>query len=134
MKKCPTIVEEDIPIEALLNPPSMNAAEEKECETHDPDLLNGISALPVITPDPSRPLSKIEQMQLKQKQMEEENKKKRALLLNVIKDRAQRTAEEAKTLTCMQNELQKIDQVVAQDVKILRQTIEVASLDFSEAQ
>ena len=47
--------------------------------------------------------------------------------------RRQRTAEEASKLAHVQTELQKIDLLVAQDVKILRQTIEVASVEYMQA-
>ena len=47
--------------------------------------------------------------------------------------RRQRTAEEAQKLAHVQTELQKIDLLVAQDVKILRQTIEVASVEYMQA-
>jgi len=48
--------------------------------------------------------------------------------------RRQRTAEEAKKLQLVQVELQKMDVRVADDIKLLRKTIEDASFEYMEAQ
>lgn len=132
---------DDVPPEALLSSPTISSStvesvmpndtlmpneSEKLNESHDPDILEGISEENVS-------LSKIEFLEMRQKQMEEANKRKRVLLLQEIADRRQRTAEEATKLAQVQTELQKIDLLVAQDVKILRQTIEVASVEYMQA-
>jgi len=131
---------EEVPPEALLSSPTISSSTEESAkpnessklnesakpnESQDPDILEGISEDNV--------LSKIELLELRQKQMEEANKRKRVLLLQEIADRRQRTAEEANKLAHVQTELQKIDLLVAQDVKILRQTIEVASVEYMQA-
>ena len=73
-------------------------------------------------------------IQKRQKELEEENKAKRQLLAKAIADRKLKTTEENKKLTQCQNELQKIDLLVASDIGLLRKTIEEASIEFSEAQ
>ena len=57
----------------------------------------------------------------------------KTLTFCTVNCRRQRTAEEATKLAQVQTELQKIDLLVAQDVKILRQTIEVASVEYMQA-
>jgi len=132
---------EEVPPEALLSSPTISSSTEesakpnesskpnesaKSNESQDPDILEGIS-------EDNVNLSKIELLEVRQKQMEEANKRKRVLLLQEIADRRQRTAEEANKLAHVQTELQKIDLLVAQDVRILRQTIEVASVEYLQA-
>ena len=48
--------------------------------------------------------------------------------------RKSKTAQESQKLHNVQNELQKIDQIVAGDVRLLRKTIEEASYAYMEAQ
>jgi len=115
--------------EAILSSPTVSSTTKELVnlnESQDPDILDGIS-------EENGNLSKIEALELRQKQMEGDNKRKRQLLLQEIADRRQRTAEEAQKLAHVQTELQKIDLLVAQDVKILRQTIEVASVEYMQA-
>ena len=79
-------------------------------------------------------LTTAEDIQKRQKELEEENKAKRQLLTKAIADRKLKTTEENKMLTQCQNELQKMDLLVANDIGLLRKTIEEASIEFSEAQ
>jgi len=120
---------DEVPSEAILSSPTVSSTTKELVnlnESQDPDILDGIS-------EENGNLSKIEALELRQKQMEGDNKRKRQLLLQEIADRRQRTAEEAQKLAHVQTELQKIDLLVAQDVKILRQTIEVASVEYMQA-
>jgi len=115
--------------EAILSSPTVSSTTKELVnlnESQDPDILDGIS-------EENGNLSKIEALELRQKQMEGDNKRKRQLLLQEIADRRQRTAEEAQKLAHVQTELQKIDLLVATDVKILRQTIEVACVEYMQA-
>ena len=48
--------------------------------------------------------------------------------------RKSKTTQEAQKLQHVQSELQKIDQIVASDVRLLRKTIEEASYGYMEAQ
>ena len=103
-----------------------------ETNTNDatnPDLLNGLSSDDIET----NALS-IEEVRIRQKQLEDENKAKRQLLTKAIADRRQRTSEETKRLHQIQSELQKMDLVVANDIRLLRKNIEEATIDFNDAQ
>ena len=103
-----------------------------ETNTNDPtnpDLLKGLSSDDIET----NALS-IEEVRIRQKQLEDENKAKRQLLTKAIADRRQRTSEETKRLHQIQSELQKMDLVVANDIRLLRKNIEEATIDFNDAQ
>lgn len=79
-------------------------------------------------------LSVLEKMQEKQKQMEEENKRKKAALQETIKKRYQRTQAEALMLSLVQKELSHLDSLLSADVAILRDKIEESSRDYLHAQ
>lgn len=79
-------------------------------------------------------LSALEKMQEKQKQMEEENKRKKAALQETIKKRYQRTQAEAQMLSLVQKELSHLDSLLSADVAILRDKIEESSRDYLHAQ
>lgn len=78
--------------------------------------------------------SALEKMQEKQKQMEEENKRKKAALQETIKKRYQRTQAEAQMLSLVQKELSHLDSLLSADVAILRDKIEESSRDYLHAQ
>ena len=86
------------------------------------------------TNDSNLNLSKLDAFQQKQKLIEEQNRKKKEMLLKTINDRKKKTDSEAKKLELVNQELQKIDLMLTSDVKYLRNSIEQASLDFTEAQ
>ena len=76
---------EEVPPEALLSSPTISSTTTTESakpneSSYDPDILNGIS-------EENGNLSKIELMELRQKEVEEGNKRKRLLLLQEIADR-----------------------------------------------
>ena len=105
----------------------------------NPDILSGISedsTLNNVDEDQQEAVTMTTAMdiQKRQKELEEENKTKRQLLTKAIADRRLKTTEENKMLTQCQNELQKMDLLVANDIGLLRKTIEEASIEFSEAQ
>lgn len=81
-----------------------------------------------------RELSKLQKLQEQQKQIEEENKKKKALLFQALENRKKKTQEEAKRLAFVQKELSKIENLLTNDVKILRDKIEGASRQYTEAE
>jgi len=70
----------------------------------------------------------------RQKRIEEENKRKKAAIAKALEDRKNKTDKETQKLQHVQTELQKIDQIVAGDVRLLRKTIEDASYAYMEAQ
>jgi len=79
-------------------------------------------------------LSALEKMQEKQKEIEEENKRKKAALQETIKKRYQRTQAEAHTLSLVQKELSHLDSLLSADVAILRDKIEESSREYLHAQ
>ena len=122
-----------VPPEALLLQSNLKKSEECENTEENPDILKGTSNEPDDVNDILLTMSKIEQLEKRQKEIEEENKRKRQLLLKAIADRRQKTSEETLKLHNVQIELQRLDLLVAKDVKILRQAIDQASLEFSES-
>ncbi|XP_045133365.1 RAB6-interacting golgin-like [Portunus trituberculatus] len=76
----------------------------------------------------------LKNIQERQKEMEEQNKKRKELLIKAIADRSRRTQSEAQKLKQIQAELARLDSLLSSDVSILRNQIEGASQDFNEAQ
>ncbi|XP_006005546.1 RAB6-interacting golgin [Latimeria chalumnae] len=80
-----------------------------------------------------REKSRLEHLQLEQRLMEEKNKRKKALLAKAIAERSRRTQAEAVKLKQIQKELQTLDNMVSNDIGILRNRIEQASWEYSQA-
>ncbi|XP_048395886.1 RAB6-interacting golgin [Stegostoma tigrinum] len=80
-----------------------------------------------------RERSRLEQLQLEQRLMEEKNKRKKALLSKAIAERSKRTMEETMKLKQIQKELQTLDDLLSNDVNILRDRIEKTSLEYYQA-
>ncbi|KAM3915367.1 RAB6-interacting golgin [Leptodactylus fuscus] len=80
-----------------------------------------------------REKSRLEQLQLEQRLMEEKNKRKKALLAKAIAERSKKTQAEAVKLNRIQKQLQALDDMVSTDIGILRNRIEQACLEFSQA-
>lgn len=76
----------------------------------------------------------LNEFQARQKLMEEQNRKRKELLAKALADRTRRTQEEARRLNEIQAELKKLDATLSTDVKILRKQIDVASVEYMEAQ
>lgn len=76
----------------------------------------------------------LQELQTRQKLMEEQNRKRKELLAKALADRTKRTQEEAQRLNEIQVELKKLDATLSNDVKILRKQIDLASVDYMEAQ
>ncbi|MBN3312104.1 GORAB protein, partial [Atractosteus spatula] len=68
-----------------------------------------------------------------QRLMEEKNKRKKALLAKAIAEKSKRTQAETVKLKRIQKELQALDDMVSNDIGILRSRIEQASWDYSIA-
>lgn len=98
--------------------PSMGAKEEEELSKKDVEL---------------REKSRLEQLQLEQRLMEEKNKRKKALLSKAIAERSKRTQAETVKLNRIQKQLQALDDMVSTDIGILRNRIEQACIEFSQA-
>ncbi|XP_029985347.1 RAB6-interacting golgin-like [Sphaeramia orbicularis] len=80
-----------------------------------------------------REKSRLEQLQQEQKIIEERNKRKKALLAKTIAEKSKQTQAEAVKLKRIQKELQALDDMVSNDIGILRGKIEQASWDYSTA-
>ncbi|KAF5280571.1 hypothetical protein FQR65_LT00322 [Abscondita terminalis] len=74
------------------------------------------------------------QFQKRQKLIEEQNKRRKELLGKALAERTQRTKEEALKLEEIRKEFKRLDLLFSNDVNILRQQIEVASLEYMEAE
>ncbi|CAH2039879.1 unnamed protein product, partial [Iphiclides podalirius] len=77
---------------------------------------------------------KLQELQLKQKLMEEQNKKRKEMLAKALADRTRQTEEEVLKLEKIKKELQVLDGQFSQDVAVLRKKIDQACLSYSEAE
>uniref|UniRef100_A0A2C9M241 RAB6-interacting golgin n=1 Tax=Biomphalaria glabrata TaxID=6526 RepID=A0A2C9M241_BIOGL len=79
-------------------------------------------------------LSNVQKFQQQQKVIEEANKHKRALLAQAIENRRKKAKAEAEKLMRVQQELNHLDTLLTADVSIIRDRIEIASLEYNDAQ
>ncbi|XP_069794337.1 RAB6-interacting golgin isoform X2 [Narcine bancroftii] len=80
-----------------------------------------------------RERSRLEQLQLEQRLMEEKNKRKKALLSKAIAERSKRTMAETVKLKHIQKELQSLDDLLSNGVNVLRNRIEQSSWEYYQA-
>ncbi|XP_041417534.1 RAB6-interacting golgin-like isoform X1 [Xenopus laevis] len=80
-----------------------------------------------------REKSRLDQLQLEQRLMEEKNKRKKALLAKAIAERSKKTQAEVVKLKRIQTQLQALDDLVSTDIGILRNCIDQACIEFSQA-
>lgn len=139
--KTPTLpISETIPPEARLS--AATDAKTPEDSAANPDLLSGLESEENQKPEsPTTPVipdkehaKKSEILQERQEKIKAENNKKKELLTKAINERKKRTTEETQKLKHVQVELHHLDQLVANDVKLLRKAIETASIEFVDAQ
>ncbi|KAJ2944182.1 hypothetical protein O0L34_g18159 [Tuta absoluta] len=78
--------------------------------------------------------AKLEELQLQQKIMEEQNKKRKEMLAKALADRTKQTTEEVQRLEKIKRELQILDGRFSQDVAVLRKKIDQACLTYAEAE
>nr|XP_057929402.1 RAB6-interacting golgin [Doryrhamphus excisus] len=114
------------------------AALQKEATTHEKCKEDVEEPLPVVKEldlqqIQLRDKTRLEQLQQEQKTMEEQNKRKKALLAKTIAEKSKQTQAEAVKLKRIQKELQTLDDMVSNDVGILRGKIEQASWDYTAA-
>ncbi|GAB6024397.1 hypothetical protein CHUAL_009563 [Chamberlinius hualienensis] len=100
---------------------------EKVCETVD------ISNCVEIDSHVNHKMS-LEEFEWRQKMIEEQNAKRRALLTKALADRKKKTIAETEKLSYIQQELEKLNSLVTNDIAILRKHIDIASMEFSEVQ
>lgn len=77
---------------------------------------------------------KLEEFEMKQKLIKEQNEKRKEMLSKALADRTKKTTEEVKRLKEIKGEFKKLDQLLSNDVSLLRLEIEVACVEFMEAQ
>ncbi|KAH3796481.1 hypothetical protein DPMN_150049 [Dreissena polymorpha] len=82
----------------------------------------------------SRGMLSLDKFQAQQKQIEEANKQKKALLSKTITERFQKAQKETGKLQHIQKELSKLDHLLTADVQVIRGKIEETSRDFMDAQ
>ncbi|XP_070688839.1 RAB6-interacting golgin [Pempheris klunzingeri] len=80
-----------------------------------------------------REKTRLELLQQEQRIIEEKNKRKKALLAKTLAEKSKQTQAEAVKLKRIQKELQALDDMVSNDIGILRGKIEQASWDYSAA-
>jgi len=79
-------------------------------------------------------MSSLAKLQIQQKVIEEQNKKKQSMIKEALAERMRQTQHESKKLMQINKELTKLDQLLQVDVKILRDKIDDACVEFSQAQ
>ena len=79
-------------------------------------------------------MSSLEKLQLQQKEIEEENKKKQSMIKETLVERMKQTQDESNKLKNINKELSKLDHLLQVDVTILRDRIDDACAEFSHAQ
>ncbi|XP_028028029.1 RAB6-interacting golgin [Bombyx mandarina] len=77
---------------------------------------------------------KLGELQLKQKIMEEQNKKRKEMIAKALADRTKQTEEEVMKLEKIKKELQVLDSQFSQDVSVLRKKIDQACLSYADAE
>ncbi|XP_063239326.1 RAB6-interacting golgin [Bacillus rossius redtenbacheri] len=155
---------EDVPEKAFLSRPEKTAGESKNKSVHlensagTVDMTSAVSIVaategspahtegpllvegggiegPEQEPGGGKGLScSLDEFRERQRLMEEQNRQRKQLLSQALADRKKRTKEEARHLQQIQDELQKLDHLLSNDVSILRNHIENASIEFMEAQ
>ncbi|XP_033732857.1 uncharacterized protein LOC117322194 isoform X2 [Pecten maximus] len=81
----------------------------------------------------NRDLGTLEKFREQQKEIEEANKHKKALLAKTLSERQKKARMEAEKLTHIQKELMILDNLLSADVTVVRNRIEAASRDYMEA-
>lgn len=79
-------------------------------------------------------MSSLEQLQIKQKLIEDQNKKKQELIKQALHQKFKQTQNESVKLKDIQKQLNHLDQTLQTDVEVLRNKIDESCLLFSQAQ
>ena len=132
---------EQIPVEAKLNTPEISIdmqsnipKPEHDVEQTDKSDSQQSASMNSMESGSQRKQVDLEEFQMKHKFMEEQNRLRKELLSKILADRTKQTQEETQRLNEIQQEFRRLDAVLSTDVKILRYQIEVASLEYTEAQ
>ncbi|CAD0200650.1 unnamed protein product [Chrysodeixis includens] len=97
-----------------------------------PDIVRGVENY--SEDDLANHKVKLEELQLRQKIMEEQNKKRKEMLAKALADRTKQTSEEVLRLEKIKKELQVLDSQFSQDVAVLRGKIDQACLSYADAE
>ncbi|KAJ0178477.1 hypothetical protein K1T71_006300 [Dendrolimus kikuchii] len=108
-----------------------NKKDRRDSVVITPDIVRGVEN---YTENDVSHNAKLEELQLKQKMMEEQNKKRKEMLAKALADRTKQTAEEVMRLEKIKKELQVLDSQFSQDVAVLRKKIDHACLSYAEAE
>ncbi|XP_029906242.1 RAB6-interacting golgin [Myripristis murdjan] len=117
-------------------PQEVKAKEGSPAANPEPDIVEGLPpAVKELDKQEVelREKTRLELLQQEQKVIEERNKRKKALLTKTIAEKSRQTQAEAVKLKRIQKELQALDDMVSNDIGILRGRIEQASWDYSAA-
>ena len=68
-----------------------------------------------------------------QQEMEEKNKRRRAALAQEVQTRQRKAQMESRMLKTIEDELLKLDMLLNADVSVIRDKIDVASVEFADA-
>ncbi|XP_023938659.1 RAB6-interacting golgin isoform X1 [Bicyclus anynana] len=111
---------------------SEDNASRKSSSTTTPDVVRCVENY--TEDDLASHRAKLEELQLKQKLMEEQNKKRKEMLAKALADRTKQTEEEVQKLEKIKKELQVLDGQFSQDVAVLRKKIDQACLSYADAE
>ncbi|XP_075230435.1 uncharacterized protein LOC142329603 [Lycorma delicatula] len=114
---------------AVLDQNVKNISESKETK----EKIKKAEKFPILNSEDAD-VDALEQFESRQKLMEEQNRQRKEILKKALADRAKKTHEEVKKLNEIEGELKKLDLLLSNDVAIIRNQIESASIDYMEAQ
>ncbi|XP_075978757.1 golgin, RAB6 interacting [Anticarsia gemmatalis] len=120
-------------VDTITNMNTVNASIDRKYSTDfTPDIVRGVENY--SEDELANHKAKLEELQLRQKLMEEQNKKRKEMLAKALADRTKQTAEEVMRLEKIKKELQVLDSQFSQDVSVLRGKIDQACLSYADAE
>ena len=131
----------DSPASSHLQPPVDQETPDKPSANHLQESTDSstsaaeVTGSKLLTEDDGRDrdLSNLEQYQQQQKMMEELNKKKKQMLAEALATRQKQASVEAHKLNSIKKELSALDQMLTADVNVIRDKIEEATRDYTDA-
>ena len=88
--------------------------------------------IPSEVPEDS-PKIEVKDLTKVQQEMEEKNKRRRAALAQEVQTRQRKAQMESRMLKTIEDELLKLDMLLNADVSVIRDKIDVASVEFADA-
>lgn len=82
----------------------------------------------------SKELKTLIEFDVRQRLIQEQNRRRKELLAKALADKTKQTQEEFQRLTEVEKEFTKLDAILSNDVNILRKQIDSASFEYMEAQ